>query len=74
MSWTKRSPARRRTRRGRRGSRTPTEAADVRINPRFGELDVSSGQILDAGVEDVPGAEAPQEEEPAVGESPSLAP
>ena len=43
-------------------------AADVRINPRFGELDLSSGQILDAGVEDVPGAEAPIEETPAVGE------
>ena len=48
--------------------------ADVRINPRFGELDLTSGQIRDAGVEDVPAGEAPQEEEPAVDASPSLAP
>jgi foldase protein PrsA len=48
--------------------------ADVRINPRFGELDPSTGQIADATVEEVPGAEAPLEEEPAVDASPSLAP
>ena len=48
--------------------------AEVRINPRFGELDLSTGQILDATVEDVPGAEAPQEEEPAVDASPPPAP
>jgi foldase protein PrsA len=49
------------------------EDADVRVNPRFGELDLSTGQITDATVDDVPGAEAPLEE-PAVDASPSLAP
>ena len=48
--------------------------ADVRVNPRFGELDISSGQITDASADDVPGAEAPREEEPAVDATPSLAP
>ncbi|MBA2724350.1 MAG: peptidyl-prolyl cis-trans isomerase [Actinobacteria bacterium] len=36
------------------------EDADVRINPRFGELDVATGQIVDATADDVPGAEAPK--------------
>lgn len=36
--------------------------ADIRINPRFGELDVETGQIVDATAEDVPGAEAPKAE------------
>ncbi|MGH2753552.1 MAG: peptidylprolyl isomerase [Actinomycetota bacterium] len=48
--------------------------ADVRVNPRFGELDISTGQITDAAAEDIPGAEAPQEEEPAVDASLSPAP
>ena len=38
--------------------------AEVRINPRYGELDVETGQILDADAEDVPGAEAPEVEAP----------
>lgn len=38
------------------------EDADIRINPRFGELDPSTGQIVDATAEDVPGAEAPAAE------------
>lgn len=41
------------------------EDAEVRINPRYGELDLETGQILDADAEDVPGAEAPVEEAPA---------
>ena len=50
------------------------EDADVRVNPRFGELDVTTGQIADATVEDVPGAEAPPVDEPSVAPTPSLAP
>jgi parvulin-like peptidyl-prolyl isomerase len=37
------------------------EDADVRVNPRFGELDIASGQILDPGAEEIPGGEAPAE-------------
>jgi parvulin-like peptidyl-prolyl isomerase len=37
------------------------EDADVRINPRYGELDFESGQILDADAETIPGGEAPGE-------------
>lgn len=36
------------------------DEADVRINPRYGELDVATGQIVDATSQDVPGAEAPE--------------
>jgi parvulin-like peptidyl-prolyl isomerase len=43
------------------------EAADVRINPRFGEFDVSVQQVIDPGPEHVPGAEE-AELEPAPGE------
>ena len=50
------------------------ENADVRVNPRFGELDVTTGQITDATVDDVPGAEAPPLEEPEVGPSQLPAP
>lgn len=38
--------------------------AGVRVNPRYGELDLETGQILDPDAEDVPGAEAPAEETP----------
>ena len=40
------------------------EDAEVRVNPRYGELDLETGQILDADAEDVPGAEAPESEVP----------
>ena len=42
------------------------EDADVRINSRFGELDLETQRIRDATAEDVPGAEVP-EETPAEG-------
>ena len=38
------------------------EEADVKVNPRFGELDVASGQVVDASAEDIPGAEIPSPE------------
>jgi len=37
------------------------EDANVQINPRFGELDLDTQQIVNPGAESVPGAEAPQE-------------
>ena len=40
------------------------EDAEVRVNPRYGELDIETGQILPADAEDVPGAEAPAVETP----------
>jgi len=39
--------------------------AGVRVNSRYGELDVTTGQILDPSAETVPGAEAPSEAPPA---------
>ncbi len=35
------------------------EDAEVKINPRYGELDIESGQVVDARAEDIPGAEVP---------------
>lgn len=35
------------------------EAAEVRVNSRYGEFDPRTGQIVDASAEDVPGGEAP---------------
>ncbi|HYI45416.1 MAG TPA: peptidylprolyl isomerase [Actinomycetota bacterium] len=32
--------------------------ADVKVNPRYGELDLESGQVVDATAEDIPGAES----------------
>lgn len=40
------------------------EAADVEVNPRFGELDLESQRIVNATAEDVPGAEEPAEDSP----------
>jgi parvulin-like peptidyl-prolyl isomerase len=36
------------------------EDADIRVNSRFGELDIESQRIADATAEDVPGAEEPE--------------
>ncbi|MGH2752370.1 MAG: peptidylprolyl isomerase [Actinomycetota bacterium] len=36
------------------------EDADVRVNPRYGELDLETQRIGDATAEDVPGAEEPE--------------
>jgi foldase protein PrsA len=33
--------------------------ADVRVNPRYGEFDLDTGQVTDATAEDIPGAEEP---------------
>jgi parvulin-like peptidyl-prolyl isomerase len=45
------------------------EDADIRVNSRFGELDIESQRIADATAEDVPGAEEPEgEPSPAEGE------
>jgi parvulin-like peptidyl-prolyl isomerase len=38
------------------------EDAEVKVNPRYGELDVASGQVVDASAEDIPGAEVPSPE------------
>ncbi|HWL66348.1 MAG TPA: peptidylprolyl isomerase [Actinomycetota bacterium] len=35
--------------------------AEVKVNPRYGELDVESGQVVEASAEDIPGAEEPRE-------------
>jgi foldase protein PrsA len=43
--------------------------ADVKVNPRYGELDIDSGQVVDATAADIPGA---QESTPAPTASPSL--
>lgn len=43
--------------------------ADVRVNPRYGEFDLSSLQVVNAGAEQVPGVEAP-----APTESPAVTP
>ncbi|MDQ3751586.1 MAG: peptidylprolyl isomerase [Actinomycetota bacterium] len=37
------------------------EDADVEINPRFGELDLDTQQIVNPGADQVPGAEEPEE-------------
>ncbi|MGH2825890.1 MAG: hypothetical protein ACRDKF_02830, partial [Actinomycetota bacterium] len=50
------------------------EDADVRVNPRYGELDLETQRVVDATAEDVPGAEVPEESpEPEGGESESPA-
>ena len=38
------------------------EAAEVKVNPRYGELDLGSGQVVDASAEDIPGGEVPGRE------------
>lgn len=45
------------------------EEADVRVNPRYGELDPHTGNIVDATADDIPGGEAPgiSPEEPPPG-------
>ncbi len=35
------------------------EEAEVKVNPRYGELDVESGQVVDASAEDIPAGEVP---------------
>ena len=37
--------------------RNAYEEADVEVNPRYGELDPSTGQITNAGAEEIPGAD-----------------
>lgn len=52
------------------------EDADVKVNPRYGEFDEESFQVIDPTAEDVPGAEVPEvEATPGVdpNESPSAA-
>lgn len=41
------------------------EEADVKVNPRYGELDPASGQVVDASAEDIPGGEVPSPEAPS---------
>ncbi len=43
------------------------DRADVRINPRYGVLDVGTGQILDPDARQVPAGEAPEVTEPTTG-------
>ena len=52
------------------------EDADVRVNSRYGELDLETQRIADATAEDVPGAEEPSESPPAEegGEAPATPP
>jgi parvulin-like peptidyl-prolyl isomerase len=52
------------------------EDADVRVNPRYGELDLETQRIADANAEDIPGAEEPAESPPAEegGEAPATPP
>ena len=38
------------------------EEADVKVNPRYGEFDEESFQVMDPTAEDVPGAEVPETE------------
>ena len=33
--------------------------ADIKLNPRYGELDIETQQVIDATAEDIPGAEEP---------------
>jgi parvulin-like peptidyl-prolyl isomerase len=35
------------------------EEADIKVNPRFGEFDLESQQVVDVTAEDIPGAEEP---------------
>jgi parvulin-like peptidyl-prolyl isomerase len=51
------------------------EDADIRVNSRFGELDIESQRIADATAEDVPGAEEPEgEPSPQEGEQAPASP
>jgi parvulin-like peptidyl-prolyl isomerase len=52
------------------------EDADIRVNPRYGELDLETQRIADANAEDIPGAEEPAETPPAEdgGEPPATPP
>ncbi len=49
------------------------EEADVKVNPRYGEFDEESFQVVDPTAEDVPGAEEPAED-PADPTQPAPAP
>jgi len=42
--------------------RNAYEDADVKVNPRYGEFDEESFQVVDPSAEDVPGAEVPETE------------
>ena len=50
------------------------EDADVRVNPRYGELDLETQRVVDATAEDVPGAEVPEETPGTEGEPPASPP
>ncbi len=51
------------------------EEADVKVNPRYGEFDEETFQVVDPTAEDVPGAEVPQEDgSPGEGEPPAPSP
>lgn len=50
------------------------EDADVRVNPRYGELDLETQRVVDATAEDVPGAEVPEESPEPEGEGEPPAP
>ncbi len=43
------------------------EEAEVKVNPRYGELDADTGQVVDASAKDIPGAE-----EPSIAPSPTV--
>lgn len=45
------------------------EEVDVEVNPRYGELDLATQQILDPSAEDLPGAEVPPTETTPTGPS-----
>ncbi|MDP9067513.1 MAG: peptidylprolyl isomerase [Actinomycetota bacterium] len=49
------------------------EEADVKVNPRYGEFDEETFQVVDPSAEDVPGAEVP-DETPAPAEDQAPAP
>ena len=42
------------------------EEADVKVNPRYGELDEASGQVVDASAADIPGGELPDGPSPTI--------
>lgn len=46
------------------------EDAEVKVNPRYGELDEASGQVVDASAADIPGGEVPDPADP----SPTITP
>jgi foldase protein PrsA len=52
------------------------EDADVRVNPRYGELDLETQRIADASAGDIPGAEEPTDAPPTQegGEAPATPP